>query len=177
MGPPSFCFLSVWQKTFQNGVQIFVLPSLPTFRRRYWRLPSCSHNQPNKVMEPLPSWFTPPRISTQVQQAESTNRVISRTLSRPVRSVSPCNVNDPTFIGTILEYHWKSQHAMGNWGPRWWPDWWAGTKTSGARRWIREWPWCSKVWGPQNPCGSMILRKYPRFFLGRPTFLGFFNGT
>mmetsp|Transcript_4851 Transcript_4851/g.11115 ORF Transcript_4851/g.11115 Transcript_4851/m.11115 type:complete len:232 (-) Transcript_4851:899-1594(-) len=25
------------------------------FRRRYWRLPSCSHSHPSKVMEPLPS--------------------------------------------------------------------------------------------------------------------------
>ena len=150
-------------------MQIFVLPSLPTFRRRYWRLPSCSHNQPNKVMEPLPSWFTPPpqlapRYNRQDQIAIAQQKTSFPSKSGHIRdTVSPCKVNDPTFIGTILEYHWKSQHAMGNWGPRWWPDWWAETKTSGARRWIREWPWCSKVWDPQNPCGSMILRKYPRW--------------
>ena len=45
--------------TFIHCIQFFLRWSgSPTFRRRYWRLPSCSHSHPSKVMEPLPSWLT-----------------------------------------------------------------------------------------------------------------------
>lgn len=84
--------------------------------------------------------------------------------------------------GTIWEYHWNTyipSQTAGQLGTS------LMARLVSRNQNFRRSPMDSrmtlvlKVVGPSNPCGSMILRKYPRIFLGVrcPTFLGvFFTG-
>ena len=140
----------------------------PTFRRRYWRLPSCSHNQPNKVMEPLPSCRPSRRPMTEGNMGS-----ISRILSRPSK------VNDPTLIGTILgiplEYcffHHNTQLQRLDLvdGPIGEPEPKLPALTDGFTNDLG-----SKLTGPSDTLrGPTISRGTSKDFFWSPTFLGVF---
>lgn len=58
-----------------------------------------------------------PRYNRQDQIAIAQQKTSFPSKSGHIRdTVSPCKVNDPTFIGTILEYHWNhnTQWATGD---------------------------------------------------------------